>query len=232
MKLAIMQPYFMPYIGYFQLIAAVDQFIVYDNIKYTKKGWINRNRMLQNGQDVMFSLPLKSGSDSLDVCERELAADFNKDKLLNQFKGAYRHAPYFEQTLPLLEQIVRYEDANLFRYLHHSIVKTCEHLGITTPIKISSSIDIDHSLKSQDKVLTLCEAAGATNYINTIGGLELYSKDVFRERGIELNFIKSKPLEYAQFGGEFVPWLSIVDVMMFNPLDAVRMIITTNYELI
>ena len=68
MRLAIMQPYFFPYIGYFQLIAAVDQFIVYDNIKYTKKGWINRNRMLQNGKDVMFSLPLKSDSDFLDVC--------------------------------------------------------------------------------------------------------------------------------------------------------------------
>jgi hypothetical protein len=232
MKLAIMQPYFMPYIGYFQLIAATDQFIVYDNIKYTKKGWINRNRMLQNGQDVMFSLPLKSGSDSLDVCERELAADFNKDKLLSQFKGAYRRAPFFEQTYPLLEEIVRCGDANLFCYLHHAIVKTCEHLGITTPIKISSSIPIDHSLKSQDKVLALCEAAGATTYINTIGGLDLYAKDAFRERGIELNFITSKPFEYAQFGSEFVPWLSIIDVLMFNPPEAVRNCIATNYELI
>jgi len=227
-----MQPYFFPYIGYFQLIAAVDQFIVYDNIKYTKKGWINRNRMLQNGKDVMFSLPLKNDSDSLDVCERELAADFNREKLLNQFKGAYRRAPYFEQTFPLLEQIVRYEDPNLFRFLHHSIVKTCEHLGITTEIRISSGIAIDHSLKSQDKVLALCEAAGASTYVNTIGGMELYSKETFREKGIELKFIKSKPFEYAQFGAEFVPWLSIIDVMMFNPLDAIRTCITTNYELI
>jgi len=232
MRLAIMQPYFFPYIGYFQLIAAVDQFIVYDNIKYTKKGWINRNRMLQNGKDVMFSLPLKNDSDSLDVCERELAADFNREKLLNQFKGAYRRAPYFEQTFPLLEQIVRYEDPNLFRFLHHSIVKTCEHLGITTEIRISSGIAIDHSLKSQDKVLALCEAAGASTYVNTIGGMELYSKETFREKGIELKFIKSKPFEYAQFGAEFVPWLSIIDVMMFNPLEAIRTCITTNYELI
>ena len=100
MRLAIMQPYFFPYIGYFQLIAAVDMFIVYDNIKYTKKGWINRNRMLQNGKDVMFSLPLKSDSDYLDVCERELAADFNRDKLLNQFKGAYRRRPVFRGNVP------------------------------------------------------------------------------------------------------------------------------------
>ena len=222
MRLAIMQPYFLPYIGYFQLIAAVDMFIVYDNIKYTKKGWINRNRMLQNGKDVMFSLPLKSGSDSLEVCERELAGDFSRDKLLNQFKGAYRQAPCFEQTFPLVEQIVRYEDVNLFRFLHHAIVKTCGHLGLATEIRISSGIAIDHSLKSQDKVLAMCEAVGATTYINAIGGMELYSKEAFLARGVELKFIKSKPFEYAQFGAEFVPWLSIVDVMMFNPLPVIQ----------
>jgi hypothetical protein len=232
MRLAIMQPYFFPYIGYFQLIAAVDMFIVYDNIKYTKKGWISRNRMLQNGKDAMFSLSLKSDSDSLDVCERELAADFNRDKLLNQFNGAYRRAPYFAQTFPLVEQIVRHEDTNLFRFLHHSIVRTCEHLGIATEIRISSGIVIDHDLKNQDKVLALCAAVGATTYVNAIGGMELYSKETFREKGIELKFIKSKPFEYAQFGDAFVPWLSIIDVMMFNPLDTIQTCISTNYELI
>jgi hypothetical protein len=231
-SVAIMQPYFLPYIGYFQLIASVDMFIVYDNIKYTKKGWINRNRMLQNGKDVMFSLPLKSDSDSLDVYERELAADFNREKLLNQLKGTYRRAPYFEQTFPLIEQIVRYEDTNLFRFLHHSIVKTCEHLGITTKIRISSEIAIDHALQSQDKVLALCAAVGASTYVNAIGGMELYSKETFLEKGIELKFIRSKPFEYPQFGDAFVPWLSIIDVMMFNPLDTIRTCISTNYELI
>lgn len=232
MKLAIMQPYFFPYIGYFQLIAAVDQFIVYDNIKYTKKGWITRNRMLQNGEDAIFSLPLKSGSDSLNIYDRELAADFNREKLLNQFKGAYRRAPYFEQTFPLMEQIVRHEDANLFRFLLHSIVSICGHLGIATEIRGSSEIAIDHELKSQDKVIALCEATGATTYINAIGGMELYSKEIFKERGIELKFIKSRPFEYEQLGNEFVPWLSIIDVMMFNPINAIQACITTNYELI
>ncbi len=227
-----MQPYFFPYIGYFQLIAAVDMFIVYDNIKYTKKGWINRNRMLQNGKDVMFSLPLKSDSDFLDVRERELAADFNRDKLLNQVKGAYRHAPYFVQTFPLVEQIVRYEDANLFRFLHHSIISTCAHLQITTEIKISSDIAIDHDLKNQDKVLALCAAVGASTYVNAIGGTELYSKETFREKGVDLKFIQSKPFEYSQFGDAFVPWLSIIDVMMFNPLDTIQTCISTNCELI
>jgi hypothetical protein len=216
MKLAIMQPYFFPYIGYFQLIASVDQFIVYDNIKYTKKGWINRNQMLQNGSDVMFSLPLQKDSDSLDVVQRELAADFNRDKLLNQFKGAYRKAPYFKQTMPLIEQIVRYEDNNLFAYLHHSIVQICKHLDITTDIRVSSSIAIDHTLQSQEKVLALCQAVYAKTYLNAIGGKELYSEKIFQDKGIELKFIKSRPFEYKQFDAPFVPWLSILDVFMFN----------------
>jgi len=220
--LAIMQPYFLPYIGYFQLISAVDLFIVYDNIKYTKKGWINRNRMLQNGKDVMFSLPLRSDSDYLNVCDRYLAVDFNRDKLLSQFKGAYCRAPYFEETFQLVEDIVRFEEANLFRYLYNSIVTICWHLGITTKIKISSDIAIDHDLKSQDKVLALCEATGASTYMNTIGGLELYSKEKFRESGIELNFIKSKPFEYQQLIEPFIPWLSIIDVMMFNSLNVIQ----------
>jgi hypothetical protein len=231
-KVAIMQPYFFPYIGYFQLIAAVDVFIVYDNIKYTKKGWINRNRMLQNGKDLMFSLPLKSDSDHLDVCNRVLSAEFDRDKLLSQFRGTYRRAPNFEQTYQLVEQIVRYEDANLFRFLRCSIVKICEHLGVATEIRISSDIGINHELKGQDKVLALCEAVGATIYVNAIGGIELYLKETFLEKGIDLKFIRSKPFEYPQLGNEFVPWLSIIDVMMFNSLDTIKTCISTNYELI
>jgi hypothetical protein len=232
MKLAIMQPYFLPYIGYFQLIASVDQFIVYDNIKYTKKGWINRNRMLQNGKDVIFSLPIKSDSDFLDIGQRKLSIEFSRDKLLNQFRGAYRRAPCFDQTFPLLEDIVRFDDANLFEYLHHSIAKTCAHLAITTNIKSSSNIAMDHTLKNQDKVLALCEAVSANTYVNSIGGMELYSKEAFREKGIDLKFIQSKQFKYPQYGDAFVPWLSIIDVMMFNPLDVLRTAIKTNYELI
>ena len=232
MKLAIMQPYFLPYIGYFQLIAAVDQFIVYDNIKYTKKGWINRNRLLLHGTDTIFSLPLKKDSDSLHVVDRELAGDFDRSKLLNQFKGAYSRAPQFELTYPVLERIVRHEDDNLFHYIHHSIVRLCEHLGVNTEIRISSEIDIDPDLKGQDKVLALCKAVSADTYINTIGGVELYAKDDFRNHGIDLQFIKARKFEYEQFGAAFVPWLSILDVLMFNPLKTVRACINENYELI
>jgi hypothetical protein len=231
-KLAIMQPYFFPYIGYFQLISAVDTFVIYDNIKYTKKGWINRNRILRDGKEVMFSLPLKKDSDYLDICERELSKDFNPDKLLSQFKGAYQRAPYFAQTFPLVEQVVRYDDVNLFRFLHHSIVKLCEHLDIKTEVKISSELSVDDDLKGQDKVLSLCEALSAETYINAIGGLELYPKETFQKKGIELKFIKTKLFEYPQFSHAFVPYLSIVDVMMFNHLNQVRDFIANNYELI
>lgn len=230
--LAIMQPYFLPYIGYFQLISAVDVFVVYDNIKYTKKGWINRNRLLQNGKDAVFSLPLKKDSDSLDVVQRELAGDFDRNKLLNQFRGAYAKAPYFEQVFPLLERIVRYEERNLFRYIHYSITQVCACLGIKTDIRISSEIRVDHGLKAQDKVLALCHALHADRYINPIGGMEIYDRDIFRMNHVALEFIRSKPFDYVQRGSSFVPWLSIMDVMMFNAPEQVSQVIRNGYELV
>jgi WbqC-like protein family len=227
-----MQPYFLPYVGYFQLIESVDLFIVYDNIKYTKKGWINRNRMLRDGHDAVFSLPLKHDSDALDVSDRVLSTEFRPEKLLREFTGAYRRAPYFVQTFPLIERIVRFEERNLFGFLHHALVATCEHLEIGTEIRRSSEIAIDHELKGQEKVLALCGAVGTDVYVNAIGGRELYESDEFRRRGITLRFIKSGPFAYRQFGVEFVPALSIIDVMMFTPRDALRRCITTNYELV
>jgi len=232
MRVAIMQPYFFPYIGYFQLIAAVDLFVIYDNIKYTKKGWINRNRMLANGKDEMFSLPLKGDSDSLNIDQRVLAADFNPEKLLNKLSGAYRRAPHFADAFPLVEQIMRYEESNLFRFLHHAIVKTCAHLGIRTEIRVSSGVAVDHNLASQEKVLAICHAVGANTYVNAIGGRELYSAEAFRAKGLDLKFIQSNPFEYAQFGEAFVPWLSIIDVMMFNSYESVKQCVTGSYQLL
>lgn len=230
MKIGIMQPYFLPYIGYFQLINSLDRFIVYDNIKYTKKGWINRNRMLQHGEPLLFTLPLKDGSDFLDIRQRELAADFNPKKLLNQFSGAYGKAPFFKSTFQLIEEIVLYSERNLFGYLHHSIVTMCRHLAIETPIVVSSTIPVDGALRNQGLVIALCKANSARTYINAIGGTELYSRETFQAHGINLRFIKPKPFTYLQFGDAFVPWLSIVDVLMFNSLKTVRGYLT-HYEL-
>ncbi|BCQ21995.1 WbqC family protein [Caballeronia sp. NK8] len=222
MKVAIMQPYFLPYIGYFQLIGAVDVFVVYDNIKYTKKGWFNRNRFLQNGGDAYFSIPLVNDSDSLDVVERAIAPSFDRLKLLNQMQGAYRRAPHFAQGFELLRECVEHEERNLFHFLHHSIRATASRLSLDTRIVVSSTLPIDHSLRAQDKVLAICGALGATTYINAIGGTALYSAPDFAERGIDLRFLKPRPLEYRQFDAPFVPWLSILDLLMFNPADEVK----------
>jgi len=232
MKVGIMQPYFLPYIGSFQLITSVDKFIVYYNIEYNKKGWINRNRMLLNGKDALFSLPLKKDSDYLNIVERELSPEFDRVKLLNQFKGAYSRAPYFRDCLPLLERVLGFEDNNLFRFIFHSLTETCAHLEIATEIVISSTMEVDDYLRGQKKIIALCSSASASTYINPIGGTDLYSLDDFRDSALDLKFIKSKPLEYSQFGKPFVPWLSIVDLLMFNPLEKVIKIVRNDYELI
>lgn len=213
-----MQPYFLPYIGYFQLIKSVDEFILYDNIQYTKKGWINRNRILVNGSDRLITLPVKKDSDYLNVVDREISDTWNTDKksLLNLIKSSYSKAPYFRETYELLEECLAVEHTNLFEFIHQTLLKINRYVGIETPIIISSTISIDHSLKSEEKVLSLCKAVGATMYINAIGGQHLYSKDRFAAHKIQLQFIKSDTIQYSQFSNNFVPWLSIVDVLMFN----------------
>ncbi|MDY4323427.1 WbqC family protein [Pectobacterium brasiliense] len=231
-KYAVMQPYFFPYIGYFQLMAEVDIFVVYDNIKYTKKGWINRNRILLNGKDSIFSLPLKKDSDFLDVKDRVLSETFNRDDLINKIRGAYRRAPYFKNVFPLLENIINYRDDNLFNYILYSLGSIKEYLGLTCDIKVSSSINIDHSLKSQDKVLAFGNALGAKSYSNPPGGISLYSQEAFSLHGMTLNFIQPNNIIYKQFDEPFVAWLSIIDVMMFNSSDEVLHLITNEYELI
>ena len=218
MKLAIMQPYFMPYIGYFQLINAVDVFVVYDNIQFTKKGWFHRNRILVNGRDKMFSVPLKKDSDYLYVAQRELADSFDNEskKIIRKIKAAYQTAPYYKEVMPLVEECFQHGSGNLFDFIHISLKLLTQFLQIDTKIIISSAIDIDHTLKSQDKVLAICKNLNTDIYINAIGGQDLYVAEAFRNKGIELRFLKTKPVEYKQFDNEFVPWLSIIDVMMFN----------------
>ena len=217
-----MQPYFLPYLGYWQLLAAVDQFVVYDNIEYTKKGWINRNRFLRNGSDAFFTLPLKKGSDFLTVAERSLADDFDPRTLLNQLAAAYRKAPFCDAVFPVLEAIVTAAPRNLFEYLHHSIQATAGYLEIATPIVLSSTVPIDHGLRSEQKVLALCGALRADRYLNPIGGQDLYSRSAFQAQDIVLGFLRTRPVEYPQFGGAFVANLSILDVMMFNSKAGVR----------
>ena len=230
MNVGIMQPYLLPYIGYFQLIAAVDQFVVYDNIKYTKKGWINRNRFLVNGKDCLFTVPLRAASDAAAVVDRHLATDFQPKNLLNRFEGAYSKSPYFNQTFPILEKIFRYAASNLFEFNLHSIDVVSRHLGIETTLITSSSIACNHQLAGQDRVIDICRALAGTAYINLPGGLSLYSAAEFRKHDIDLRFLRSKPLQYQQFQSAFVSDLSIVDVLMFNPLPEVKRLLLEHVE--
>ncbi|MEO7992382.1 MAG: WbqC family protein [Chryseolinea sp.] len=224
MKIAIMQPYFFPYIGYFQLINAVDEFIVYDNIEYSRKGWVNRNRILVGGADSYITLPLKKDSDYLNIVERSLADIWltEREKMLNKLRESYRSAPSFKHVFPMLEELLKSEETNLFKFLIKSLEGIKEYLEITTPFVTSSTIKINHDLKAEDKVIELIRNRNADVYINPIGGLELYSKSRFKEDGIELHFLQAKNIKYQQFSNEFVPFLSFIDVMMFNSQQEVK----------
>lgn len=234
MKIAIMQPYFLPYIGYFQLINAVDHFIIYDEIKYTKKGWINRNRILQNGKDTYISLPLKKASDYLAVNQRTLADSWLEDrhKMVNKIQCAYINAPFFKEIMPLVKQIILSDYTNLFDLIYKSLTLLLDYLSITTQLTISSTLATENSLKAEDKVIAICKTVGATTYINPIGGLELYSKRNFKNNSIQLQFLKTNDFQYLQNNKNFTPWLSIVDVLMFNGLLETKNIINQKYSII
>ena len=213
-----MQPYLFPYIGYFQLMSAVDEFVIYDNIEFTKKGWINRNRILVNGQEAYITVPLRKDSDFLDVRERVLSDTWpmEKKRILNRLTESYRKAPYYKDVYPLLESSFGFEEMNLFKFILNSIKLAHEYLDIKTKLVVSSTIAVNHELKAEQKVLGICKARNADVYINLPGGVSLYDKDNFKAAGISLLFIRPNEIKYRQFENEFIPRLSIIDTMMFN----------------
>jgi len=232
MKVGVMQPYFLPYIGYWQLLKFVDRFVIYDNIQYVKRGWINRNRYLKDGSDTLFSIPLKKDSDYLDINKRVISDSFSSKKLINKFDIAYKSAPYYLDVLPLLIDIINISHKNLFRYIYESVILMCSFLDIdSSKIIISSDIEIDHSLRSEEKVLAICKAQNASTYINPIGGVEMYHENNFNNVGMQLQFLRAKDLVYNQYIDKFVPSLSIIDVMMFNSVEETKLLLK-KYELV
>jgi hypothetical protein len=233
MKIAVMQPYIFPYIGYYQLINAADVFVVYDNIKFTKKGWINRNRILVDGRDKFITIPIKKDSDYLNVSNRYLADTWPTEKksMLNRIRAAYKKAPHFDTVYPVIEKCLLFEDRNLFSFLLNSIKTITSHLKISTPIIISSDLNIDHQLRSEKKVIAICKSCEAQSYINPIGGLNLYSKEEFKTNGIDLYFLKTGKVAYTQSENEFMPFLSVIDVLMFNSVQNAREMLN-KFELI
>ena len=232
MKAAIMQPYFLPYAGYFQLITATDRFVLCDDFQYTRHGWMTRNRFLRDGKDALFSLPIKSDSQNKQIREREIAETFTGTEILNGIQNAYRKAPFFTQTMPLLEHIIQFPNRNLFAFLENSINEVCRHLGIKLPHGKTSEVPISPTLRKEERVIALCASIGAKEYVNSIGGLDLYSKEHFQDKNIKLSFLDSKPFVYNQFGNSFVGALSIVDAMMFNPTSSIRSYLENEYAFV
>lgn len=224
-----MQPYFFPYLGYFQLIGCVDAFVIYDDVNYIKQGWINRNSILSNGQAQRISLALSKSSSYL--CINQISVVDTGEKMLKTIAQSYGKAPQFNTVFPLLEAVIRYKEKNLANYLEHSLQLTCSAMGIRTPLILSSSLQKDNTLKAQDKVLAICQELQATQYVNSIGGKTLYEKEAFWERGMKLSFLQTRGPTYPQFGKSFCPNLSIIDLLMFNDTER-RSNLLAEYDLL
>lgn len=232
MRVGIMQPYFFPYIGYWQLINAVDRYVIYDDVNFIKGGWINRNRVLMNGEGKLINLQMHNASPNKLINEVEVMGDivYNK-KLLKTLQACYKKAPYYKDVFQVIESILTQAEKNLARYLYFLIRQVCEFLYIDTELIVSSSIRKNNVLKGQDKVIEICKILGADVYINAIGGQALYCHSDFAAQGLQLRFLKTNEISYQQFKNDFVPNLSIIDVMMFNSRTEVKRMLD-NYELI
>ncbi len=227
--IGVMQPYFMPYIGYWQLMKAVDTYVIFDDVNFIKRGWVNRNNILVNGERHLFTISLKEASQNKHFNEILIADDFQK--FIKTIRFNYHKAPYFEPTMQLLERIVSYPDKTLSTFLMNSFQETLDYLGIQTKLILSSSIKKDNSLKGSNKILDICRILGATTYYNAIGGQELYDKAKFREHGIDLYFVETPMVAYPQLSKDFVPYLSMIDVLMNNSPEEVNKMLD-NYNLI
>lgn len=231
MKLAIMQPYFFPYLGYWQMLNAVDVFVIYDDVNYIKNGWINRNNILSNGAGHLITLALDKASPFKKINETYILTGA-REKVLGFIRNSYLKAPFFKAVFPLIEDIINYPENNIALFLENQFKNIFAYLGVQTKILLSSrDVKKNLSLSAQEKVLQICKNVGATQYINAIGGQDLYNKETFAENGIQLNFIKMNTVCYQQFKNDFVQNLSIIDVMMFNSPEQIKVILD-EYELI
>lgn len=216
MRLGLMQPYFMPYIGYWQRIKTVDKHVIYDDVNYIKGGWMNRNHILYNGTVKSFNVPLLGASPNKLI--KEVRVDTNpvlQGKMLKTLEYAYKKSAHFYEAMEILEPIITSKDDNLATYLEYQLRAICGYMNIDTQLVMSSSIKKDNGLKGRDKVLEICKKEGADIYINASTGEHLYDKEDFKKEGLELIFIKNaSTVKYDQLSKEFVPALSIIDILM------------------
>lgn len=216
MKIAVMQPYFFPYLGYFQLINAVDTFVAYDDVAFIKGGWINRNFLLMECSPLRFTVPLHKASPNRTICTTRISALRWQQKFLKTLRQAYAKAPQFEQVYALAEKVVQREYPSMAELALESLVAVSDYLGIATVIRPTSRIYGNIHLKGEGRVLDICLQEQADIYINLPGGMQLYNPAAFSARGVSLRFIHPNEIRYPQFLCNFVPQLSILDVLMFN----------------
>ncbi|HHB51423.1 MAG TPA: hypothetical protein ENK75_00020 [Saprospiraceae bacterium] len=220
MKVGIMQPYFFPYIAYYQLIEEVDTYVIADDLNFIKNGYINKNSILLDGKPFKISLQLRGASQNKHINQIEVGE--NGSSLLSTIRNAYKKAPFFADVYPLLEKILLNNDKNLGTFLGFSIKEIVDYLDIQTEIVYSSEIDKDNSLKFDARIIDICHQLGADHYINAIGGQKLYDKKRFLQNGVKLSFLETEYLEYSQYNNEFLPNLSMIDVMMFNSKEEIN----------
>ena len=234
MKLAIMQPYFMPYIGYFQLINLVDKFVFYDDVTFIKQGWINRNQILINDQAKLFSVPLSNASSHTlikDVLISDIRYEKWKKSFLSTIMFNYKKAKNYEIVEALIERILLTPPKTISDLAIKSVIEISNYLDLDTEFDVSSQNYGNTHLSGQDRVLDICQKENVNTYINPIGGMELYSRDIFSERKIELMFISAHKTIYKQFSSDFIPFLSIIDVLMFNDKKQVLEMLN-NFDLV
>ena len=218
MKVAIMQPYIFPYIGFFQMIKAVDIFVFYDDVNYIKGGWINRNQININNKATYFTVPLKNSSSFKKINEIEILKE-SRDytKIIKSIEQAYKKAPYYEKVMPIIKDVISSDSQTISELSIESIQVISNYLQLKTEFKVSS-MDFSYTigLERSERLIEIVKECNGNQYINAIGGKNLYSKEHFNNYGIELSFIQPHRIDYQQFDNEFIPWLSIIDVLMFN----------------
>lgn len=220
MIVSIMQPYLFPWIGYFQLLAQADVFVLYDDASYIKQGHINRNTLLSAGQAQRFTLPVPGASSNKRI--GELAFDAQADKLIKTLRQNYQHAPAYQDVMPLIEAVLLHDDRDITACCQRAIEQILGYLGMSRRLVRSSALNYDRTENAENKVIAMCNALGGDIYVNSTGGRHLYSVPAFAAQGIRLRFLQANNVVYDQGTAEFVPNLSIIDVLMHCTPDAVR----------
>ncbi len=230
MILAANQPYFFPYLGWWQLLKAADLFLVSDDYNFIRKGWITRNRILMNGDVILFRIEVKGQSSFKLIKDMEIVPP-NIGKKLKTLDMAYHKAPFFEAGMALAERVLSYPERGLSVFLENSIKEVRDYLGITTPLGRTSDFPGNSLLKREERIYDFCARTGADTFVNAIGGMKLYDPEEFARKGIRLLFLKSGLPEYPQSGATFVKGLSILDAIMYNSPEALEVMLD-DYTLI